>query len=464
LTLHYEISELLALGVLYGTAAVLAYLVYRVRRDLFDPRVFFPLFYAYVCSGACLFKIFCSGEYHPGLKIDLLIPVLFSCSTAIVGFVAGGTFGMRKVVRLPQARRVTYPMKTLKERISNRLVRDIAVLGAALALAGYAFFSYSLQSSASTGIQEGKAFHIAAADEGTLRWFYFFAAASTAALTLAVITDAYVSRKAFSPVIISLLALAFAVGTYSGERDVLLVAGVWCISNWPKLSRFSIAMVVLLIVGWMGLSPVLRTSGLGFGSQLAAIEKVRGEDWFYSVTHFAPNVHVFTNVATEVPAIDAHWNGKSLVAAFASFLPGEFALKDETPARWFHSVYDMQKVAGYAFSQDAEAYLNFGWLGPPLWFAVWGYLLSVGYRRAIRPSARLWDVFVWWYAVAVSVFGVRSDSRGILKMFILGAVACKLLCVLADHWAEYRSRELRGVQTWKKPLLAKNLPMTNRPS
>ncbi len=456
MTLHYEIAELLALGVLYGSAVVLAYLVYRVRRDLFDPRVFFPLFYAYVCSGACLFKIFCSGEYHPGLKVDLLIPVLFSCSTAIVGFVVGGTFGMRKVERLLQAHRVTYPVKTLKERLSNRLVRDIAVLGAVVTLAGYAFFSYSLQSNAPADDRAGKAFHLAIADEGTLRMFYFFAAASTASLTLAVITDAYVSRKAFSPMIVALLASAFAVCTYSGERDVLLVAGVWCISNWPKLSRFSITIAVLLIVGWMGLSPVLRTFGLGFGSQLAAIDKVRGEDWFYSVTHFAPNVHVFTNVATEVPEIDAHWNGRSLVGAFASFLPGEFALKDETPSRWFHDVYDMQKVAGYAFSQDAEAYLNFGWLGPPFWFAVWGYLLSVGYRRAIRPGAQLWDVFVWWYAVAVSVFGVRSDSRGILKMFILGAVASKLLCVLADHWAEHRSRELIGVRTLQKSLLTRD--------
>ncbi len=459
MTLQYDLPELFALGVLYGTAVVLAYLVYRVRRDLFDPRVFFPLFYAYVCSGACLFKIFCSGEYHPGLKVDLLIPVLFSCSTAIVGFVVGGTFGMRKTGRLPQTRRVTYPVKTLKQRLSNRIVRDIAVLGAAVTVAGYAFFSYLLQSNAPVGEHVGKAYHLANADEGTLRLFYFFAAASTATLTLAVITDAYVSRKAFSPAIASLLAFAFAVCTYSGERDVLLVAGVWCISNWPKLSRFSITVVVILVVGWMGLSPVLRTSGLGFGSQLSAIEKVRGEDWFYSVTHFAPNVHVFTNVATEVPAVDEHWNGKSLVGAFASFLPGEFALKDETPSRWFHEVYDMQKVAGYAFSQDAEAYLNFGWFGPPLWFAVWGYLLSVGYRRAIRPNAQLWDVFIWWYGVAVSVFGVRSDSRGILKMFILGAIASKLLCLLADHWAENRSRGLGGVQTRQESSLVKGRRM-----
>jgi len=263
------------------------------------------------------------------------------------------------------------------------------------------------------------------------------------------------SRKAFSPAIVSLMVSAFAVCTYSGERDVLLVAGVWCISNWSKLSRFSIVVVMLLLVGWLGLSPILRTGGLGFGSQLAAIEQFRGEDWFYSVTHFAPNVHVYTNVATEVPAVDSYWRGRSLLASLASFFPGSFPLKDETPAHWFRDVYDMQKVAGYAFSQDAEAYLNFGWLGPPLWFAVWGYLLSVGYRRAIRPGARLWDMFIWWYAVAISLFGVRSDSRGILKMFILGAVASKLLCVFADHWSEYRARELRGTAALRNPSIRK---------
>jgi len=455
-TLFYEPAEVYALVILYGTALLLAGWVYFVRRDLFDPRVFFPVFYAYVCSGACLFKIFCSGEYHPGLKTDLLIPVLLSCSTAIVGFVVGGTFGLRKLASRRQTRRVTYPVKTLRERISNRLVRDIAVVGAILAVGGYAFVSYTLQSNAPSDARAGKAFHLAIADEGTLRLFYFFAAASTAALTLAVITDSYISRRAFSPIIIGLLVAAFAVCTYNGERDVLLVAGVWCISNWPKLSRLAITLVAVFVIGWLGLGPVLRTSGLGFGSQIAAFEQVRGEDWFYSVTHFAPNVHVYTNVATEVPDVDAHWNGRSLVGAFVSFLPGNFALKEETPARWFHDVYDMQKVAGYAFSQDAEAYLNFGWVGPPIWFAVWGFLLSVAYRRAIRPSARLWDVFVWWYAVAVSVFGVRSDSRGILKMFILGAIASKVLCVLADHWAEYRAREIQGAQTLERALLSRN--------
>ena len=435
-------SELIAVLALYAAAGIPALIVYMKRRDPFDPRVFFPVFYAYVTSGVCLFSFFWSGQYHPGLKTGMLIPVLLSCSTAILGFSTGCTFALHgKISHIP-GRRIVHSVSTTTQLISNRLVRNVSCLASLIAISIYACLSHymQIQQAASGGI--GKVDKLAFADETTLRWFYLFAAVSTATLTLAVITDAFVSRKIFSPTIVALLLADFLVCTYSGERDFLLVGGIWCIANWPKLSRIQLILFLIAIVGWFGISSVLRTSGLGFGSQINAINDVRLEDWFYSLTHFAPNVHVFTNVATEVPAVDEHWYGYSLLGAFASFIPGNFPLKDITPANWFQDVYDMQGASGFAFSQDAEAYLNFGWLGPPIWFAVWGYFLAVLYRKAIQPRAHLWNVFIWWFAVSVSLFGIRSDSRGIIKMFILGAIASKILCVLADAWAARTVREL----------------------
>ena len=45
------------------TAGITAALAYRSRREVFDPRVFFVLLYAYVTVGPCLFAILTSTPY-----------------------------------------------------------------------------------------------------------------------------------------------------------------------------------------------------------------------------------------------------------------------------------------------------------------------------------------------------------------------------------------------------------------
>ena len=439
--MNVDSMEVVGVVTLYAAAVIPAVAIYLKRKDPFDPRVFFPVFYAYVTSGVCLYNFFWSGGYHPGLKTDMLVPVLFSCTSAILGFTTGGTLALHGQLRRIPSRRIVHSVSSPRQLISNRLVRNTAFLASIVAICGYAYISYSMQADQEASGGVGKVDKLVYADESTLRLFYLFAAASTGTLTLAVITDAFVSKRAFSPMIVGLLLADFLVCAYSGERDFLLVGGVWCIANWPKLSRVQLTIALAAIIGWFGIGSILRTSGLGFDSQIQAINDISAEDLVFSLTHFSPNVHVFTNVATEVPQVDEHWQGYSLLGAFASFVPGSFPLKDNTPASWFKDVYDMQGASGFAFSQDAEAYLNFGWAGPPIWFLIWGYTLGVFYRRAIQPNSRLWTVFLWWFAVSVSLFGIRSDSRGIVKMFILGAVASKLICVMADIWARNIEKE-----------------------
>lgn len=430
-------QEASCLALLVAAAVAPAVWVYRARRDLFDPRIFFPLLYVYASAGPIAFKIVFTGEYHPGLKTEMLNAVLCSCATAVVGFNAGATYGLRKTGRRRTARRPQHALATERDRLSNRYVRDLAVLGAAVMLTGFAAVSHELWST-SSGLS--KAYHLATASESVTHWYYLFAAAASASVSLAVITGAHVSKSAFSPPILGLLAAHFAICTYSGERDALLVGGLWCLSNWRRLSKSMIVAIALVGVGWLGLSPLLRNAGVGIESRLALMNEVELEDIARSVTHFAPNVHVFTNVATEVPATEPHWYGRSVAGALLSFLPFEPEWAQETPTRWFREVYDHQRVAGYAFAQDAEAYLNFGWIGPPLWFALWGYALSVAYRNAIKADARLWTVFLWWHALSISAFGIRTDSRGMLKSLVVGAVASKLICTLGDLRAARRLR------------------------
>lgn len=447
---YCEFNEAIAIITLYAAACIPAWLVFQRRRDPFDPRVFFPAFYAFVTSGPCLFKIFVSGDYQPGLKVDWLVPVLMSCAISAAAFVLGGTFALfgQKTSMLTHDFRRAGP--SARDQRSSLLVRDIAILAATVLLLANAYSSHLLLAEAAGGGGGGKAEILYSAGEQTIRSYYFYAVATTAALTLAVIADAYVPRRTLSVTILALVAIDFAICTQSGERDFLLVGGVWCLANWRKLSRTQFAIFAAVLIAWLGIGPVLRETGLGFGNQIAAVEHVSAEDWLYSVTHNVPNVHVFTNVVDEVPAAEPFWFGYSLVGAVASFLPGEFDIKKRTPLLWFMDVYDKQGVVGMAFSQDAEAYLNFGWAGPPIWFGICGYLLSVAYRRAAHPSARLFDLFVWWYAVSTSLFGVRSDSRGILKTLVLGMLAAKVLCVFANYLAASKNHAFADTRQLRK--------------
>ena len=122
-------------------------------------------------------------------------------------------------------------------------------------------------------------------------------------------------------------------------------------------------------------------------------------------------------------------------------VPGAFALKQETPAWWFSGIYDCQRHAGYGFSQDAEAYLTFGWLGPPLWFPVWGYLLAQACRRII-VNPKIPDLFIWQHLAATSAFAIRSGTRGLFKMVVLGIAAAVVIRKVAEVIGYLEARKL----------------------
>ena len=155
-----------------------------------------------------------------------------------------------------------------------------------------------------------------------------------------------------------------------------------------------------------------------------------------------------------VPDLEPFWAGRSLVGALASFLPGDSALSEMTPARWFQESYDRQQIAGFAFSQDAEAYLNFGWLGPAVWFGIGGWLLGVAYRRATYKPARPLDAYVWWYSLAVALMAIRADSRGLFKLVIFGLVGSRILWKAAEFLTKRESRAVRRAGQRKAAELA----------
>jgi len=439
--------EIGMLALLWSTTFIVAAFAYRRRHDPFDPGVFVPIIYSYLTTGPCIFKILMGLDYHPGLKVQMLQPVLLSCTSAVIGYSIGCAFALRGIRRI-DLRQATGQIASVVHGLGNRwstsLLRGMSMTGCMVTLAIFAWTAIEIQSEHNTA-GASKSVILASVDSSTLSRLHFSAAATTLLLTFFVITDAYDSKTAFSWPVVLLIGGDFLVCATAGERDFMLVAIVWFTVNWKRLPKSLAVLAIGFFVFWLGISPVIRASGLGLWNQVDALGDVQFEEWFQCVTTISGNLHVYTNVMYEVPLIEEHWHGRSLIGTALSFLPGESALAEATPARWFKEIYDWQRVAGFAFSQDAEAYLNFGWVGPPVWFAVWGWMMGMFYRRATQPAAHLSDVFIWWHATAVSLFAIRSDSRTPAKMMVFGIVASKLICYVADLWGASQSRAATAI-------------------
>jgi hypothetical protein len=429
--------ELAGVVTLVFTSCVAALLAYRTRREIFDPRVFFVLLYAYMTLGPCLFAIVTSEPYHPGLKVNELNSVLYSCTTAVIGFSLGATIALRGT---PLRKFDGITPRFRQDQLANAIVRAMLVACCVTTMVLMVYYGYLMRSSVPDPTV-GKAYLLRFADPGVVRSFRFFSSGCLLFQTLFVIAESVSTRKFLSPRIVLIVGAYTLICFVNGERDVLIVIAVWLTTNWKKMSRSQILLAATASILWLGLTPMLRRFGLGWENQISAVQAASFMDWLHPVMHMSSNLHVYTNVVDAVPSIEGHWFGRSLLSSLMSFVPGDFALKQETPAWWFSGVYDHQGLAGYGFSQDAEAYLNFGWVGPPLWFAVWGYLLALAYRRTI-VNPRTLNLFVWWHMAATSAFAIRSDTRGLFKMVVLGIAAAVVIRKVAEVIGYLEARKL----------------------
>jgi len=443
-----EAPELPALIVFLILGIVPAALVYFSREDFFDPRVSFVLAYVYLTAGPVIYSLLMNDPYHPGMKVDNLSAVLISCGTAIVGFSIGASIAL-KGHRVN--RNVGSATLTPYARETNSTLRGICLLGCLLAMALMAHFGSRIQTNQfMTNIT--KSHYVLYADEGDLRLKTIFSGLSSFFIILFLITDKFCASKRLSLTSIFVMLVYVGICFSNGEREAVLVVLVWIAIHWQELTKTQILSFGGFCVLMVGMSPLLRKFGLGVESQLSMVGQVKGEDFLKSIVHLSSNLHVYTNVVSIVPDIEPFWQGKSILSTLASFIPGRFELKELTPARWFREVYDMQRISRFAFSQDAEAYLNFGWVGPPIWFSVWGCFLGTMYRKATSPKTNSIDSFLWWNALSVSLFSIRSDSRGFIKLLVVALVLSKLLWIFSDMMTKRRSQVVSVQKTSRTPV------------
>lgn len=191
---------------------------------------------------------------------------------------------------------------------------------------------------------------------------------------------------------------------FSLERDALLIG--FCLllfSNivrlsgarrWFGLAMTGIVMIALATIFFIARSTLNITAGLtdvlNQGSLLLINTQV-----LYLTDHGYPFLY-----------------GSSYLNSVLNLLPSWIYHTNFSLLTWFRDVYAMNSSSGYGFALDAEAYLNFGYIGVPVVFAIIAVIQRVMYNRIGRhPFYLYFSVFYTF----ITMYTLRNDSLALLK-------------------------------------------------
>ena len=115
--------------------------------------------------------------------------------------------------------------------------------------------------------------------------------------------------------------------------------------------------------------------------------------------------------------------GMTYIAAFLSLIPNIcwdiHPALEWSPARWLASTIAPGHAAlgyGFGYSFIAEAYLNFGWVGSPLIFLVFGFLIGNTAKWASRGG--ILDTAIIGSFLSFLLFTVRGELSEIVRPFV----------------------------------------------
>lgn len=80
--------------------------------------------------------------------------------------------------------------------------------------------------------------------------------------------------------------------------------------------------------------------------------------------------------------------------------------------RWFHELYAKNSTSGYGFALDAEAYLNYGYVGVAIFFSSFSL-----YWRLLIIKFNNSDFFryLMFFSIGFSMYSLRNDSLSLFK-------------------------------------------------
>lgn len=138
---------------------------------------------------------------------------------------------------------------------------------------------------------------------------------------------------------------------------------------------------------------------------------------------------VDTYILSVVPRYFDHMGGITYWNSLLSLPPGQFNEGGLRLLQWFKDLYAPGADVGYGFSLEAEAYLNFGLWGVPLFFSVLTAGLCMVWNRIDRGP--LWS-YLSVLLIAQSMYSIRNDSLQLVKSTAYGILFFASVWVLSQ--------------------------------
>ncbi len=412
----------------------------------FHPAVAFALPYAFITAGpAVRWLVF--GVVPYGIHLDMLGRALWVAVAAQAGIALGCTLGAGTTTRLPR--------RWLALRQPRRFrTFALAAFGVAFALAAVALAARWGDLAVAGKLDAG------AGDNLWVRVHYAAFLLLLALLPAVAIVDQALERRPLprrSAIVLGSFALLCLL---EGERDVALVLLMipigWAAARpgprrrprvglWRSALRVGAAFLIAAVV-LVGLEWARSGGSLSWSSQTASIAaKAREESVVQSVLGLGSNLFVTSRVVEWVPREIPHRWGETYLHTAANLLPSFLlpGLRYDSLLAWFKERYAPTSSSGYGFGMEAEAYLNFGLLGPVLVFALWAAALCrlfEGYRAL--PDALLYR-YGYTFMLPFSLYCIRGDSLMWAKGFLYATGAVWLLARAAGVRRLVRHRRTR---------------------
>lgn len=425
------------------------------RAAAVHPLLTFGLPYAVITTGPAIrWLVFDVAPY--GIHLDVLDRALWIAVAAQAGILAGGALA---------GRRVHVPRTILVLAAPRRFRRfALGVFGAAFAVGA-----------AALAARWGDLTTIGKMDAGAsgdvwIRLHYAAFLVLIAVVPAVVLVDQAIAGR-LVPLRSRLVLGGFGLlCLLSSERDValvlLMVPLAWLTARrgpaaaaarrrasggWRTALRlggaFAVACVVLVGMEWA------RSGGaLSWSSQMTAFgERARQESAVQSLLGLGSNLFVTSRVAEWVPADEPHRYGGTYLGTLGNLAPSFLVpgLRFESLPAWFKDNYAPTSTTGYGFGMEAEAYLNFGLVGPVLVFALWTaglVLLFDGWR--LVPDALL-HRYAFTFMCPFSLYCIRGDSLMWAKGFLYAVGVVWVLAWAAG--ARRRVRRTAGARTAVEP-------------
>ena len=216
--------------------------------------------------------------------------------------------------------------------------------------------------------------------------------------------------------IIFIFLFAFILTTVLGYRKPVTI--------YKKIIGAIISLVVIFSIIVMGfLSRGEIASNLSFSARMNQVKYNLNNTVMRNLvaTHvlcIIPNYSITSNIMDIIPLREGYRYGMTYINAVSELVPRIFTQDyNSNLAEWFKSYYNPSFEGGFGFSVEAEAYMNFGFLGFIV-FAFWGWLLTQSYCNYKEKPYLPWNSFFYALFIITSIIGIRAHSAQIIKQMV----------------------------------------------